>query len=82
MQTFQTQQQIWQTYGPQNGLVSMTQMRNTLSDTLALSGFNNVDRYYAPMTAENEQQLMAQMAQSRAAASSSKVSRATQWHRH
>jgi hypothetical protein len=63
MQTFQTQQQIWQTYGPQNGLVSMTQMRNTLSDTLALSGFNNADRYYAPMNDETEQQIMAQMAQ-------------------
>jgi len=63
MQTFQTQQQIWQTYGAQNGLVSMTQMRNTLSDMLALSGLKNADRYYAPMTPEKEQQLMAQMAQ-------------------
>ena len=61
IQTFQTQQQIWQTYGPQNGLVSMTQMRNTLADTLELSGFNNVDRYYAPMNPEIEQQLMAQI---------------------
>jgi len=63
MQTFATQQQIWQTYGPTNGLVSMTQMRNTLADTLALSGFKNADRYYAPMTPETEQQLMAQMAE-------------------
>ena len=61
IQTFQTQQQIWQTYGPQNGLVSMTQMRNTLADTLELSGFNNVDRYYAPMNPEIEQQIMAQI---------------------
>jgi len=68
MQTFQTQQQIWQTYGPKNGLVSMTQMRNTLADTLALSGVKNVDRYYAPMTAEIEQQLMAEMAQEAEAA--------------
>ena len=68
MQTFQTQQQIWQTYGPKNGLVSMTQMRNTLADTLALSGFKNVDRYYAPMTVEIEQQLMAEMAQEAEAA--------------
>jgi len=68
MQTFQTQQQIWQTYGPQNGLVSMTQMRNTLSDTLALSGFNNADRYYAPMNPESEAQLMAQMAEQAAQA--------------
>jgi hypothetical protein len=68
MQTFQTQQQIWQTYGPQNGLVSMTQMRNTLADTLALSGFNNADRYYAPMNPETEQQIMAQMAEQAAQA--------------
>ena len=63
MQTFQTQQQIWQTYGPQNGLVSMTQMRNTLSDMMALSGIRNVDRYYAAMTPEKEQQLIAAQAQ-------------------
>ena len=61
--TFQTQERIWQTYGPKNGLVTMTQMRNTLADTLALSGINNADRYYAPMTADKEQQLMAQMAE-------------------
>ena len=68
IQTFQTQQGIWQTYGPQNGLVTMTQMRNTLADTLALSGFNNADRYYAPMTVEKEQQLMAQIAEQEAQA--------------
>ena len=68
MQTFATQQQIWQTYGPSNGLVSMTQMRNTLADTLALSGFKNADRYYAPMNPETEQQLMAQMAEQEAQA--------------
>ena len=66
MQTFATQQQIWQTYGPKNGLVSMTQMRNTLADTLALSGFKNADRYYAPMNPETEQQLMAQIAEAEA----------------
>jgi len=68
MQTFATQQQIWQTYGPTNGLVSMTQMRNTLADTLALSGFKNADRYYAPMNPETEQQLMAQIAEAEAQA--------------
>ena len=68
MQTFATQQQIWQTYGPDNGLVTMTQMRNTLADTLALSGFKNADRYYAPMTNEIEQQLMAEMAEKAAQA--------------
>jgi len=46
----------------------MTQMRNTLADTLALSGFKNADRYYAPMTAEIEEQLMAQLAEEAALA--------------
>ena len=68
MQTFQTQQQIWQTYGPTNGLVTMTMMRNTLADTLALSGIKNADRYYAPMSPESEAQLMAQMAEQAAQA--------------
>ena len=66
--TFQTQQQIWQTYGPENGLVTMSQMRNTLADSLALSGFKNADRYYAPMTPQIEQQLMADMAEKSAQA--------------
>ena len=68
MQTFQTQQNIWQTYGPQNGLVTMVQMRNSLSDILALSGFKNADRYYAPMTPEKEQQLVAAAAEQAAQA--------------
>ena len=68
MQTFQTQQQIWQTYGPTNGLVTMTMMRNTLADTLSLSGIKNADRYYAPMSPESEAQLMAQMAEQAAQA--------------
>ena len=68
MQTFQTQQQIWQTYGPTNGLVTMTMMRNTLADTLSLSGIKNAYRYYAPMSPESEAQLMAQMAEQAAQA--------------
>jgi len=73
MQTFQTQQQIWQTYGPTNGLVTMTMMRNTLADTLALSGIKNADRYYAPMSPESEAQLMAQMAEQAAQAAAQSV---------
>ena len=63
MSTFQTQQGIWQSYGPNNGLVTMTQMRNTLADMLSLSGVRNVDRYYNPMNQETEQQLLAQQQQ-------------------
>ena len=44
-------------------------MRNTLADSLALSGFKNADRYYAPMTPQIEQQLMAQIAEQEAQAS-------------
>lgn len=62
-QAFQTQMQIWQAYGPGNGLVTMTGMRNTLADTLVLSGVRNVDRYFSPMSPETEQQLIAQKAQ-------------------
>jgi hypothetical protein len=62
-QAFQTQMQIWSTYGPSNGLVTMTGMRNTLADMLVLSGVRNTDRYFSPMTPEQEQQLVAQQQQ-------------------
>tara|TARA_S200002703_G_scaffold60664_1_gene52519 strand:+ start:7551 stop:9656 length:2106 start_codon:yes stop_codon:yes gene_type:complete len=56
--TFQTQLQFYQTGGPNNGLVSMTNIRNTLADILALTGVRNSDRYYQPMTPEIETQLI------------------------
>jgi hypothetical protein len=62
-QAFQTQMQIWQAYGPTNGLVTMTGMRNTLADMLVLAGVRNTDRYFNPMTPEQEQQLIAQQEQ-------------------
>ena len=65
-QTLQTQMQIWQAYGPTNGLVTMTGMRNTLADMLVISGVRNTDRYYNPMTPEQEQQLVAQQQQKQA----------------
>ena len=63
MQTFQIQKEIYQGYGPTNGIVSLTQMRNTLADMLAISGIRNADRYYAPMDQQTEQQLMQQAQQ-------------------
>lgn len=63
--TLQTQMQIWQNYGPGNGLVGMTNIRNTLADILNLGGMRNADRYYAPMNQQIEQQL-AQQAQQQA----------------
>jgi hypothetical protein len=57
-QTLQMQMQIWQTYGPGNGLVSMTLIRNTMADIMALAGVRNSDRYLMPMDDQTEQQLL------------------------
>jgi len=62
-QALQMQMQIWTTYGHSNGMVSMTGIRNTLGDMLALNGVKNVDRYFNPITPEIEQQLIAQQQQ-------------------
>ena len=57
-QTLQIQQSIYQAYGANNGIVTLTQIRNTLADLLALGGVRNSDRYFMPMTQEIEQQMM------------------------
>ena len=62
-QALQTQIQIFQTYGPGNGMVSLTNIRNTLSDILAINGIRNADRYFAPMDPMIEQQMMMQQQQ-------------------
>ena len=62
-ETLQTQMGIWQAYGPNNGIVSLTNIRNTLADIQRLSGVHNNDRYYRPMNEEIEAQLMQQAAQ-------------------
>jgi len=62
-QAFQIQQTIFSQYGPQNGIVSLTNIRNTLADILATSGVRNADRYFGPMNAELEQQMMMQQQQ-------------------
>jgi len=54
----QIQQQVYETYGPMNGLVSLTNIRNTLADILAGSGVRSSERYFAPITPEIEQQLL------------------------
>jgi hypothetical protein len=64
--TLQTQMGIYQAYGPTNGVVSLTNIRNTLADMLALGGLRNSDRYYAPMNPQIEQQLMMQAQQAAA----------------
>jgi len=65
-QAFQIQQQIYTSYGPYNGMVSLTNIRNTLSDMLAAAGVRNSDRYFAPITPEVEQQLLAMQQQAQA----------------
>jgi len=62
-QALQMQMQIWQGYGPMNGLVTMTQIRNTLADMLAINGVRNADRYFSPMNPQTEQALMMQQQQ-------------------
>ena len=59
-QALTMQMQIWQSYGTGNGLVTMTGIRNTLGDMLALAGVKNIDRYFNPMTPESEAQLIQQ----------------------
>jgi hypothetical protein len=59
-EVMQMQMGIWQQYGPSNGLVTMTQIRNTQADILASAGIKNADRYFLPMDFETEQQFVAQ----------------------
>ena len=65
-QAFSIQQQIYTQYGPFNGMVSLTNIRNTLSDMMAAAGIRNSDRYFAPITPEVEQQLLAMQQQAQA----------------
>lgn len=67
-QALQMQQMFYQTYGPQNGMVGLTNIRNTLADILAISGVRNADRYFAPMNPQIEQQMMMQQQQAAQAA--------------
>jgi hypothetical protein len=61
------QMQIWSNYGPSNGLVTMTQIRNTLADMLAMGGLRNSDRYFMPMDPQTEQLLVQQAQQAQQA---------------
>ena len=63
MQTMQIQQQILTQFGQGNPLVTLTQFRNTLADVLAASGVRNADRYFQPLTMEQEQAMQQQQAQ-------------------
>ena len=60
---YQQQMAIWQQYGPDNGLVTMTNIRNTLGDILVASGVHNTNRHFQPMDPEREAQLRADAAE-------------------
>ena len=62
-QILQIQQAVYQQYGAGNGLVTLTQIRNTLSDILAGVGMRNAERYFNPMNEQMEQQMMQMQAQ-------------------
>jgi hypothetical protein len=65
-QALQMQTMVYQDYGPMNGLVSLTNIRNTLADQLAVSGIRNADRYFAPITPEIEMQMLQMQQQAQA----------------
>lgn len=62
-EVLQSQMNIWQAYGPSNGLVTMTNIRNTFADILSHAGLHNTERYYQPMDPQREQMLAQQAAQ-------------------
>ena len=57
------QMQVYQGYGPQNGVVSLVNIRNTVADMMAAAGIRNAERYFQPITPEYEQQLLMQAQQ-------------------
>lgn len=61
-QTLQQQFTIWQGAGPGNGLVTLTQIRNTIADIMRIGGVYNVERYYMPMDLQREQAMQQQAA--------------------
>jgi hypothetical protein len=65
-QALQLQMQVYAQYGPMNGIVTMTGIRNTVADMMALGGIHNADRYIQPMNPQIEQQLMMQAQQMQA----------------
>jgi hypothetical protein len=59
-QTLQLQLQILQQYGMQNGIVTLSHVWHTLSDTLALNGLRNATRYFTPVSPQLEAQILQQ----------------------
>ena len=57
------QMQVYNQYGPQNGVVSLVNIRNTVSDMMASAGIRNSERYFQPITPEYEAMLQQQAQQ-------------------
>lgn len=53
-QTLERQIGIWTQFGPENGLVTLTQLRNTLADLQQIGGIHNSERYFQPMDEQRE----------------------------
>ena len=51
------QMQVYNQYGPENGVVSLVNIRNTVADMMSSVGIRNSERYFKPITLEYEQQL-------------------------
>jgi len=57
-QLLQIQLGLFQQGGFQNGIASLTNIRNTLAEILDMSGFHNAEKFVQPMNPQIEQQLM------------------------
>ena len=62
-QTLERQIAIWTNFGPDNGIVTLTQLRNTMADLQRLGGIHNTERYFQPMDEQREMILKFQAAQ-------------------
>lgn len=51
------QKEIWQTMGPNNPIVTIKQIRNTIAQILELQGVKDASRYFNEITPEIEQQM-------------------------
>jgi hypothetical protein len=56
------QRSVYEGYGPNNGIVSLEQITNTMTDMIAMVGMRNPSRYFRQVTPEVEQQLAQQRA--------------------
>lgn len=59
-QALQLQLQVMTQYGQRNGIVTLTNVRNTVADIMSLGGVHNADRYMQPMNPQIEKQMMTQ----------------------